>query len=145
MTPAERADVKVLNASRRQRIATGSGTQVSDVNQLTTRFLEARKMMSQMAKGGGIPGMPGMPGLPGGGAGFGGGKKGQAKKGKKGKGKKAGRVSGNPAKRAQQQSGQPAAADADQSGQADQSAGPAGAPPSTLGELPDAFTDLLGR
>jgi signal recognition particle subunit SRP54 len=145
MTPAERADVKVLNASRRQRIANGSGTQVSDVNQLTTRFLEARKMMSQMAKGGGIPGMPGMPGLPGGGAGFGGGKKGQAKKGKKGqtkKGKKAGRVSGNPAKRAQQQSGQPAAADAAQS---DQGAGPAGAPPSTLGELPDAFTDLLGR
>jgi signal recognition particle subunit SRP54 len=144
MTPAERADVKLLNASRRQRIASGSGTQVSDVNQLTTRFLEARKMMSQMAKGGGMPGMPGMPGLPGAGAGFGGGKKGQVKKGKKGQAKKGkkGRVSGNPAKRAQQQSGQPAAADADQT---DQGAGPAGAPPTTLGELPDAFTDLLGR
>ena len=36
--------------------------QVSDVNQLVNRFVEARKMMSQMAKGGGMPGMPGMAG-----------------------------------------------------------------------------------
>ena len=75
-----------------------------------------------------------MPGMPGAGGGFGGGKKAQAKKGKKGKGKKAGRVSGNPAKRAQQLSGSTAGADADQT---DQGSGPAGAPPNTLGDLPD--------
>ncbi len=66
MTPAERDDVKLLNASRRIRIAGGSGTSVTDVNQLVQRFTEARKMMSQMARGGGMPGMPGMAGLPGG-------------------------------------------------------------------------------
>jgi signal recognition particle subunit SRP54 len=134
MTPAERADVKVLNASRRQRIAKGSGTQVSDVNQLTTRFLEARKMMSQMAKGGGMPGVPGIPSLPGGLPGGGGskpkkGRKAQSEKGKKGK---KGKVSGNPAKRAQQLAQQEAV----------QEAGP---DPDSVGELPDAFTDLLGR
>ncbi|MCZ3389426.1 MAG: signal recognition particle protein [Actinomycetia bacterium] len=129
MTPGERADVKVLNASRRLRIASGSGTQVSDVNQLVNRFLEARKMMSQMAKGGGIPGMPGMPGLPGGLGGAPGG--GRPKKGKKGAKAKKRRVSGNPAKRAQQL--------------ADQGDSPADAPSTTLTELPDAFTDLLGR
>jgi signal recognition particle subunit SRP54 len=139
MTPAERADVKVLNASRRQRIAAGSGTQVSDVNQLVNRFLEARKMMSQMAKGGGIPGMPGMPGLPGGMGGPGGGR---PKKGKKAAKGKKGKVSGNPAKRAQQLAGRQAGP-AD--GSLDAGEGPAGAPPNTLGDLPDAFTDLLGR
>ena len=59
MTPAERANPKMIDGSRRARIAKGSGTQVSDVNQLVDRFFEARKMMRQMAKGGGMPGMPG--------------------------------------------------------------------------------------
>ena len=63
MTPAERADVKMLNGSRRARIARGSGHRGRDVNSLVDRFLEARKMMRQMAKGGGMPGMPGMPGM----------------------------------------------------------------------------------
>jgi signal recognition particle subunit SRP54 len=97
MTPAERTDVKILNASRRTRIARGSGTQVSDVNQLVNRFLEARKMMSSMARGGmpGLPGMGGMPGMPG---------PGKRAKAGKGKNKKAGKArSGNPAKRAQQE------------------------------------------
>ena len=49
MTPGERADPKIINASRRLRIANGSGVTVSDVNQLVDRFFEARKMMSQMA------------------------------------------------------------------------------------------------
>ncbi|MGH3609111.1 MAG: signal recognition particle protein, partial [Pseudonocardiaceae bacterium] len=49
MTPAERADPKIINASRRQRIARGSGVAVSEVNQLVERFFEARKMMQQMA------------------------------------------------------------------------------------------------
>ncbi len=94
MTPAERANPKVIDGSRRLRISKGSGTQVSDVNNLVDRFFEARKMMQQMARGGGVPGMPGMPGLPGG-AGKGRGKQ----KPQKGKNK---RVSGNPAKAAQQ-------------------------------------------
>ena len=62
MTPAERANPKIIDGSRRARIAKGSGRQVSDVNQLVDRFFEARKMMMQMAQGGGMPGMPGMPG-----------------------------------------------------------------------------------
>ncbi|KAA8722594.1 signal recognition particle protein [Corynebacterium spheniscorum] len=49
MTPAERANPKILNASRRKRIAAGSGVKVSDVNQLVERFFEAKKMMGKMA------------------------------------------------------------------------------------------------
>ncbi len=48
MTPAERANPKLLNGSRRVRIATGSGTQVTDVNQLVTRFNEAQKQLKQL-------------------------------------------------------------------------------------------------
>ena len=93
MTRAERANPKMIDGSRRLRISKGSGTQVSDVNTLVDRFFEARKMMQQMAKGGGMPGMPGVPGMPGGGKGRG------KQKPQKGKNK---RVSGNPAKAAQQ-------------------------------------------
>ena len=60
MTPQERRDPKVLNASRRVRIARGSGTSVPEVNNLVDRFAEASKMMRQMAGAGGLPGMPGM-------------------------------------------------------------------------------------
>ncbi|MCL3818808.1 signal recognition particle protein [Aeromicrobium wangtongii] len=98
MTPAERTNPKIIDGSRRARISRGSGTKVSDVNGLVDRFFEARKMMQQMAKGGGIPGMPGMPGLPGAGKRAGAKQKPQQKK----KGK---RVSGNPAKRAAAASG----------------------------------------
>ena len=59
MTPQEREDPKILNASRRKRIANGSGVSVSDVNQLIERFNEAKKMMSQMAGRFGMPGMGG--------------------------------------------------------------------------------------
>ena len=98
MTPAERANPKIIDGSRRARIAKGSGRQVSDVNQLVDRFFEARKMMESMAQGGGMPGMPGMPG---------GGKRAGAKQApKKGKSK---RTSGNPAKAAQQKAAQQAA------------------------------------
>ena len=55
MTPEERADPKIINASRRLRIANGSGVAVSEVNQLVDRFFEARKMMSQMAGAMGMP------------------------------------------------------------------------------------------
>ena len=93
MTPAERDDVGILNGSRRARIAKGAGVQVSDVNNLVKRFVEARKMMEQMA-GGGMPGMPGM----------GGG--GRAARKQKSKSKKSGRKSsGSSAKRKQQETG----------------------------------------
>ncbi|MFR9805721.1 signal recognition particle protein [Pseudonocardia sp. RS010] len=49
MTPAERADPKIINGSRRLRIANGSGVTVSDVNDLVNRFFEARKQMKMMA------------------------------------------------------------------------------------------------
>ncbi len=101
MTPAERANAKMIDGSRRARISKGSGTQVSDVNQLVDRFFEARKMMMSMARGGGMPGMPGMPGVPGLPGVGGGAKRSKAKQAPK-KGK-ARRVSGNPAKRAQQE------------------------------------------
>jgi signal recognition particle subunit SRP54 len=99
MTPAERNNPKMIDGSRRSRISKGSGTEVKDVNQLVDRFFDARKMMQQMAKGGGgMPGMPGMPGLPGAGKRAGAKQKPQQKK----KGK---RVSGNPAKRAAEAAG----------------------------------------
>ncbi|AKK09139.1 signal recognition particle protein [Corynebacterium testudinoris] len=56
MTPGERSDPKILNASRRKRIAAGSGVTVTDVNQLVDRFFEAKKAMSQMAGQFGLPG-----------------------------------------------------------------------------------------
>ena len=96
MTPSERDDPKMIDGSRRSRIAKGSGTEVRDVNQLVDRFFAARKMMQQMGKGGGMPGMPGMggmPGMPSAGKRAGARQKPQQKK----KGK---RGSGNPAKRA---------------------------------------------
>jgi signal recognition particle subunit SRP54 len=64
MTPAERANPKMIDGSRRARIARGSGRQVSDVNSLVDRFFEARKMMTAFASGK-MPGTPGMEGLPG--------------------------------------------------------------------------------
>lgn len=94
MTPAERRAPKILNGSRRARIAKGSGMTVTDVNSLVNRFEQAAKMMKSMTKGGRpqIPGMPNMPAMPGLGGGF----AGKAK----GKDKKKGSKSGNPAKRA---------------------------------------------
>ena len=49
MTPEERETPKILNASRRKRIANGSGVSVSEVNQLIERFNDAKKMMNKMA------------------------------------------------------------------------------------------------
>lgn len=90
MTPAERRRPEIINGSRRNRIAIGSGTTVGDVNRLVKQFSEMQKMMKRMGgamgmgrsnkkgkkgkpgKGpkrglpnlGGMPGMPGLPGLP---------------------------------------------------------------------------------
>ena len=88
MTPAERSNTKLLNGSRRLRIARGSGMTVTDVNGLVNRFEQASKMMKTVAKGG-VPQVPGMGPIPG--ASFGGKKKQVAAKKSK---------SGNPAKRA---------------------------------------------
>ena len=89
MTPLERRKPEIINGSRRNRIAVGSGTSVAEVNRLVKQFGEMQKMMKRMGamsmgkpgkkgkkgKGGrvgpgggfgGMPGMPGMPGLPGG-------------------------------------------------------------------------------
>ena len=104
MTPLEREDPKVLNGSRRARIALGAGRKVQDVNSLVDKFTAAQKMMRQMRNGGGMP--PAMAqglGIPAGmGAGIGGhqhgGQKGQQPAKKKSK-------SGNPAKRAAQEQG----------------------------------------
>ncbi|HEY5229883.1 MAG TPA: signal recognition particle protein [Galbitalea sp.] len=87
MTIAERRNPKVLNGSRRLRIARGSGMTVTEVNALVNRFEQASKMMKTVAKGG-VPQVPGMGPIPG--ARFGKAKA-QVKKGSK---------SGNPAKRA---------------------------------------------
>ncbi len=64
MTPAERRDPKILNGSRRARIAKGSGRQVSEVNNLVDRFTQAQKAMKMARSGGSIPGMPAMPNMP---------------------------------------------------------------------------------
>ena len=93
MTPVERTNPKVLNGSRRTRIARGSGMSVTDVNSLVNRFEQAAKMMKTVAKGG-TPQIPGMP------AGIGGVV--PRKKAKDSK-KKSGSKSGNPAKRAAQE------------------------------------------
>ena len=62
MTPSERENPAIINASRRTRIASGSGTSVAEENQLMKQFEQSRKMMKAVA-GGGMKGMPHMPGL----------------------------------------------------------------------------------
>ena len=70
MTPKERTNPDILNNSRRQRIAKGSGTNIQDVNKLIKQFDQTRKMMkmvtgTNMAKMAGMMGkMKGMPGMP---------------------------------------------------------------------------------
>jgi len=98
MTPGERENPKIINGSRRARIAKGSGVTTTDVNQLLERFAGAQKMMKQMSRGGGMPGMPGMGNLPGMGGKKQRGRQAPAKKNKKGR-------SGNPAKRVAEQQG----------------------------------------
>ncbi|MCR6689625.1 signal recognition particle protein [Cellulomonas sp.] len=139
MTPGERDNPKIINGSRRARIARGSGTTATDVNQLLERFDAAQKMMRQMAKSGGMPGMPGMGNLPG--------------MGKKARGKTAAPArkvrgkSGNPAKRAAQEraaiDGRPAASAPTGSAFGLGGAAPE-ADPAAL-ELPAGFEKFLGR
>ncbi|MFD7610544.1 signal recognition particle protein [Streptomyces sp. NPDC059828] len=131
MTPAERQEPTIINGSRRARIAKGSGVDVSAVKGLVERFFEARKMMSRMAQGGGMPGMPGIPGM-------GGGPGRQKKQQKQAKGK---RKSGNPMKRKAEE--QAAAARREQAAEG----GAFGLPPGGAGkdfELPDEFKKFMG-
>jgi signal recognition particle subunit SRP54 len=95
MTPGERREPKLINGSRRARIAKGSGVTVTEVSSLVVRFFEAQKMMKRMSQGMGIPGMPGGRGKPQ-----------KAQKAKKGR-----RVSGDPRKAGQAKSGAGAGAE----------------------------------
>jgi signal recognition particle subunit SRP54 len=72
MTVKERQRPEIIKASRKRRIASGSGTSVQDINKLLKQFQEMQRMMKQMKKlgqkgmmRGGMPGMPGIPGGPG--------------------------------------------------------------------------------
>ncbi|MGN2366046.1 signal recognition particle protein [Streptomyces luridiscabiei] len=131
MTPKERTEPTIINGSRRARIAKGSGVEVSAVKSLVERFFEARKMMSKMAQGGGMPGMPGMPGM-------GGGPGRQKKQIKQAKGK---RKSGNPMKRKAEE-----AAAAERREQAAAQGGAFGLPAQEDKnfELPDEFKKFMG-
>src|SRR2546426_303410 len=64
MTRAERKNVQLLNASRRKRIARGSGTSVADVNRLIKQFTHTKKVLKQLGSGPMMPRIPGLPGLP---------------------------------------------------------------------------------
>lgn len=97
MTPHERVAPRIINGSRRARIAKGAGVTVSEVNQLMERFAQAQKMMKKLASGK-MPGMPGGMQMPGMAAAAGG-----ARKNAKNNNKKKKARSGNPQKRAAQE------------------------------------------
>jgi signal recognition particle subunit SRP54 len=116
MTPGERSEPKILNGSRRARIAKGSGVTVGEVAALVTRFFDAQKMMRQMAGGMGGMGIPGMPG-------------GRRKAVKATKPKKGKQRSGDPRKRA--------------GGSQQAPAEPQGLPPALGGGLPGGLPGQL--
>ncbi|MDO3694556.1 signal recognition particle protein [Wenyingzhuangia sp. chi5] len=66
MTPLERTEPKVINASRKKRIAKGSGTSITEVNQLLKQFFQMSKMMKMMQGGGSRKMMQMMQGMKGG-------------------------------------------------------------------------------
>ncbi|QCR54549.1 signal recognition particle protein [Brachybacterium sp. SGAir0954] len=142
MTPAERNDPKIINGSRRNRIAKGSGTTVQAVNQLLERFKQAQQMMRTMGKGmagGGMPGMPGGPGM-------GMGKKSRGKQQAPKQAKKA--KSKNPAKAAREQAeaAKKARSGEGQGGSAFGGGAPSGQDVADFdpGQLPPEMQKLLG-
>ena len=147
MTPSERADVSILNGSRRARIARGSGVTVAEVNNLVKRFEAAKAMMGQMGQmgPGGMPGMGSMPGS--------GGKakqKAQARKDRAQRARVAKKArSGNPAKRRQQELEAllpPEQRSSAPSGSAfGMSEAPQEGPRPTLDDLPEDIRRMLGR
>ena len=132
MTPEERRNPKVINGSRRARIAKGSGVAIGEVSQLVTNFFEGQKQMKAMFSGG-IPGMPAMPGM------AGAARRASKSARKKGNKKKAPR-SGDPRRAAELASG---------GGQQDQAAsGPGqaqGGLPNLGGGLPEGFSENLAE
>jgi signal recognition particle subunit SRP54 len=131
MTPEERRNPKVINGSRRARIAKGSGVAIGEVSQLVTNFFEGQKQMKAMFSGG-IPGMPAMPGMAG-----------AARRASKSARKKAGKKkaprSGDPRRAAELARGGGA-----QGGQPDQAPnGPAGLP--DLDGLPEGLSENLAE
>jgi signal recognition particle subunit SRP54 len=137
MTVEERRNPKIINGSRRARVAAGSGVTVGEVNNLIVRFLEGQKMMRQMMGGMGMPGM----------------RRGGQKA--KGKGKKKGKGGGRPASGSGGAGGRapggrvsggvsgtgpggPGADAASGIGQAGEEGGPAGLP-AGLGQGPGGF------
>jgi len=136
MTKQERTVPKLLNGSRRVRIARGSGTTVTEVNALVNRFEQAAKMMKTVAKGG-TPQIPGMGPIPGGHGGK------SAKKNQKKKGSK----SGNPARRAAEEAASAQGAGGS-SAPAGSGFGLGGAKPASGGPSPEELESLqkfLGR
>jgi signal recognition particle subunit SRP54 len=134
MTPEERRNPKVINGSRRARIAKGSGVAVGEVSQLVTNFFEGQKQMKAMF-GGGIPGMPPMPGM-------GTARRAAAKSARK-KGKKKPARSGDPRRAAEITRGSAAQEPGGAApGAAAGTAGPGGGL-GGLGGLPEGFSDQL--
>jgi signal recognition particle subunit SRP54 len=138
MTPEERRNPKIINGSRRARIAKGSGVAVGEVSQLVTNFFEGQKQMRAMFSGG-VPGMPPAMGAMARRAAA----KGSAR-GKKGKKKPA--RSGDPRRAAEIARGE-------NQGPASQGGGLQTAPPGlggagglgSLGNLPEGFPDSLAE
>ena len=135
MTPEERRNPKIINGSRRSRIAKGSGVAIGEVSQLVTNFFEGQKQMKAMFSGG-IPGMPAMPGMAGAAR--------RASKSARKKTKKKGPRSGDPRRAAELARG--GGADQDQDPKAANGPGqvPAGLP--NLGDgLPEGFSENLAE
>ncbi|MEY2698200.1 MAG: hypothetical protein RL720_156, partial [Actinomycetota bacterium] len=132
MTKAERQNTKLLNGSRRLRIAKGSGMTVTDVNALVNRFEQAAKMMKTVAKGG-VPQIPGMGPIPG-----------MSHGGKKQQAKKKGSKSGNPAKRAAENAALAAGASKPGGGAGFGFGKPAGSDGPSAEEL-EALQKMLGK
>jgi signal recognition particle subunit SRP54 len=131
MTVEERRNPKIINGSRRARIAAGSGVTVGEVNSLIVRFLEGQKMMKQMM--GSMPGMPGMRRA----------QKSRSKAKKKGKGGGRPPGSGGRGGTAGQGGRQPAQQGLGQAGSADLG-GPGGSGGDLPGGLPGGFSALPG-
>jgi signal recognition particle subunit SRP54 len=133
MTPEERRNPKVINGSRRARIAKGSGVAIGEVSQLVTNFFEGQKQMKAMFSGG-IPGMPAMPGMAGA-------ARRASKSARKKTAKKKGSRSGDPRRAAELARG---GAQGGQGAQPDQAPnGPAGLP--DLSGLPEGLSENLAE
>jgi signal recognition particle subunit SRP54 len=132
MTPEERRNPKIINGSRRARIARGSGVAIGEVSQLVTNFFEGQKQMRAMFSGG-IPGMPPAMGAMARRAAT------KSARGKKGNKKKPAR-SGDPRRAAELDRG---AAAQDQAGGKPAGLGGGGGLGAGLGGLPEGFPESI--